>query len=125
MAATRATSKACRLSFSWIMTLAGFAGTPAEEMDFATKEPTEPRRATKQAGSGSTSNEWDGQLVIKSGQNKGKRWADLNTGFLDWAIKEKLDEPIGKMAQKELARRAREESAQTDMPFHEDEEPPF
>lgn len=33
MAATRATAKACRLSFSWIMTLAGFSPTPAEEMD--------------------------------------------------------------------------------------------
>jgi hypothetical protein len=33
MAATRATGKACRLAFSWIMTLAGYAPTPAEEMD--------------------------------------------------------------------------------------------
>jgi hypothetical protein len=34
MAVTRATSKACRLKFSWIMTLAGFEATPAEEMAF-------------------------------------------------------------------------------------------
>jgi hypothetical protein len=32
MAATRATSKACRLAFSWVMVLAGFAATPLEEM---------------------------------------------------------------------------------------------
>jgi hypothetical protein len=32
MAATRATGKACRLAFSWIMALAGFEATPAEEM---------------------------------------------------------------------------------------------
>jgi hypothetical protein len=32
MAATRATSKACRLAFSWIMVLAGYEATPAEEM---------------------------------------------------------------------------------------------
>jgi len=32
MAATRATGKAARLSFSWIMTLAGYDPTPAEEM---------------------------------------------------------------------------------------------
>lgn len=32
MAATRATGKAARLSFSWIMVLAGYAPTPAEEM---------------------------------------------------------------------------------------------
>lgn len=35
MAQTRATSKACRLAFSWIMQLAGYAVTPAEEMTFA------------------------------------------------------------------------------------------
>jgi len=33
MAITRATGKAFRLSFSWIMTLAGYMPTPAEEMD--------------------------------------------------------------------------------------------
>jgi hypothetical protein len=32
MALTRATGKACRLTFSWIMKLAGFQPTPAEEM---------------------------------------------------------------------------------------------
>lgn len=33
MAITRATGKAYRLGFSWIMALAGYAPTPAEEMD--------------------------------------------------------------------------------------------
>ena len=33
MALTRATGKAFRLGFSWIMQLAGYAATPAEEMD--------------------------------------------------------------------------------------------
>lgn len=32
MAITRATGKACRLAFSWIVTLAGYEATPAEEM---------------------------------------------------------------------------------------------
>ena len=32
MAQTRATGKACRLAFSWIMALAGYEPTPAEEM---------------------------------------------------------------------------------------------
>lgn len=32
MAVTRATSKACRIAFSWVMTLAGYEVTPAEEM---------------------------------------------------------------------------------------------
>ncbi len=34
MCITRATGKAYRLGFSWIMGLAGYAPTPAEEMDF-------------------------------------------------------------------------------------------
>lgn len=33
MSQTRAVGKAARLSFSWIMNLAGFAGTPAEEVE--------------------------------------------------------------------------------------------
>ena len=33
MALTRATGKAFRLGFSWIITLAGYEATPAEEMD--------------------------------------------------------------------------------------------
>lgn len=36
MAQTRAVGKACRLSFSWIMALAGYEGTPFEEMDSVT-----------------------------------------------------------------------------------------
>jgi hypothetical protein len=35
MALTRATAKACRLAFSWIMALGGYQPTPAEEMQFA------------------------------------------------------------------------------------------
>lgn len=34
MAQTRATGKAFRLAFSWVMKLAGYEATPAEEMDF-------------------------------------------------------------------------------------------
>lgn len=32
MAVTRATSKVCRIAYSWIITLAGYEATPAEEM---------------------------------------------------------------------------------------------
>ena len=38
MAITRATGKAFRLSFSWIMTLAGYMPTPAEEMEDAEEQ---------------------------------------------------------------------------------------
>jgi hypothetical protein len=44
MAQTRATGKACRLAFSWIMVMAGYAPTPAEEMSHDS-EPFRPDRA--------------------------------------------------------------------------------
>ena len=39
MAQTRATGKACRLAFSWIMALAGYEPTPAEEMPDTRQQP--------------------------------------------------------------------------------------
>jgi hypothetical protein len=43
MAVTRATGKAYRLGFAWIMRLAGYAATPAEEMDFVEGQAREVR----------------------------------------------------------------------------------
>ena len=57
MAVTRATGKAFRLGFSWIMKLAGYEATPAEEMDFVegqyeeTSVPQDtPEKTTDKAG---------------------------------------------------------------------------
>jgi hypothetical protein len=44
MAQTRATGKACRLAFSWIMSLAGYEVTPAEEMTPIVEAEHEPER---------------------------------------------------------------------------------
>jgi len=41
MAATRATGKACRLAYSWIMALGGYEPTPAEEMPDNHEQPKE------------------------------------------------------------------------------------
>lgn len=49
MALTRATGKACRLAFSWIMVLAGYEGTPAEEMDGVENGVTTPSPASRAA----------------------------------------------------------------------------
>jgi len=48
MAITRATGKVCRLAFSWVMVLAGYSPTPAEEMleEKEAKRPT-PKRKPK------------------------------------------------------------------------------
>lgn len=42
MAQTRATGKACRLAFSWIMNLAGYEPTPAEEIPLSDEPPQPP-----------------------------------------------------------------------------------
>lgn len=47
MAATRATSKACRLAFSWVMVLAEYKATPSEEI------PESERGGTRPAAKGS------------------------------------------------------------------------
>lgn len=54
MAQTRATSKACRLAYSWIMVLAGYEATPAEEMDGVDdrREGPSAPRAAPSGGSG-------------------------------------------------------------------------
>ncbi len=44
MAITRATGKACRVAFSWVMALAGYEVTPAEEMDHIGASQQEPLR---------------------------------------------------------------------------------
>lgn len=55
MAITRATAKACRVAFSWVMALSGFETTPAEEMEGLPSSSgprpvttvTQPRRASE------------------------------------------------------------------------------
>lgn len=49
MAQTRATGKACRIAFSWIMSLAGYEGTPAEEMEGVSQAPAPRRHAQRQS----------------------------------------------------------------------------
>jgi len=57
MAITRATGKAYRLGFSWIMTLAGYEPTPAEEMDGVVAERPQTKKAPRRkatSGNGQT-----------------------------------------------------------------------
>ena len=71
MAVTRATGKAFRLAFSWIMTLAGYEPTPAEEMPF---EPTQEKQTSKpQAKLSSTS---------------GTSYSNTSTPDKNWLLKE-------------------------------------
>lgn len=71
MAATRATSKAFRLSFSWIMTLAGYETTPAEEIPeggfIDVEAPTIPDTPGRMVGRIL-------EVDFKDGMTRGKPW---------------------------------------------------
>src|SRR3990167_7895165 len=75
MAQTRAIAKTLRNNFAWIVVLAGFAATPAEEMDGASvadpvgpKCPVHPNRKSKQKT-------WKGALVwFCTGKTSGGAW---------------------------------------------------
>lgn len=81
MAVTRATSKACRLAFSWVMALSGYEVTPAEEIPHDTDgvvlrpeqtgEPPKMRRGK----------------VMPFGNHKGMLLAEMETADLQSALK--------------------------------------
>lgn len=73
MAITRATGKAYRLGFAWIMTLAGYEGTPAEEMVYDA-EWAEPKQEPARTMSLQTAED-----VVDS---EGKRYGDCESNEL-------------------------------------------
>jgi hypothetical protein len=79
MAITRATGKACRIAFSWVMSLAGFEVTPAEEMDHVEDAPrvdVQPaRNVARPQPQGSPA--WRGKLVnheVRDGKSAKGPW---------------------------------------------------
>ena len=74
-ATTRTTSKACRLAFSWIMSLSGYATTPTEEMPQGTAPQN--NQASPGLGDGSNCPIFQASMAIKNGSN-GKFWGCVN-----------------------------------------------
>ena len=86
MAITRATGKACRVAFSWVMALAGFEVTPAEEMDHVGEQTsTRPPQTVQHdhpapkigPASATLESTWRGRLTgmsTKDGTTAGKAW---------------------------------------------------
>lgn len=75
MAITRATGKACRVAFSWVMALAGYEVTPAEEMDHV--EAPAPIRVEPPRAVPDGAPVWRGKIVgveTKTGAKNGKPW---------------------------------------------------
>ncbi len=95
MAVTRATGKAFRLAFSWIICLAGYSATPAEEMPH--EEPTPVIPKTKKASptySGTTDEQTRLAKYLKDKNIDEALWDKINErmqgkplAFIDEAIK--------------------------------------
>jgi len=123
MAITRATGKACRIAFSWVMALSGYEPTPAEEMDhvgdnsdrspggrpnLSTPPPiTRPVSIPQGAPGGGA---WRGKILSfekKDGSTRGKPWTlftfrgddETKFGTFDTAIAEKLVEWEGRFVE--------------------------
>jgi hypothetical protein len=108
MALTRATAKACRLAFSWIMVLAGYEPTPAEEMVAAEPERTsaEPRESRRVLPN-----------RIPFGKHKGKALSECSHDYLvsvrDWCLERQGFEDLIEAINQELERRREAEEPAT------------
>lgn len=142
MAVTRATGKACRLKFSWIMTLAGYQPCSAEEMqgvDEATITQREERRETqarkvapRAASTAHAANEDTGEVafegnwsdvVVHFGKNKGIRLGDMEPQQLRWYQNDWSPRPFrGKISEQDSALRAALDASLGKAPTPPDEE---
>lgn len=112
MAQTRACAKALRNVLAWVVVMAGFSPTPAEEM------PAEARSGGSTAKSGGGDG-GDMPETVPFGKNKGKKWADLPEEYLKWMVEKPFHTD---WAQKELDRRSGD-SAQPEMPLDDENAP--
>lgn len=72
------------------------------------------------ASSKSEHGEWDGELTLKSGKHKGKKWKDTPDSFVEFLAN--MDEP-NELAIKELARRASADSEDEETQESDDDLP--
>lgn len=86
MAATRATGKACRLAYSWVIALAGYEATPAEEMDdapmFHGQAPTRSYPVVPATVVTDTGDDW----VLDFGKHKGESIRAVDNGYLHFLM---------------------------------------
>ena len=96
MAITRATGKACRVAFSWVMALSGFEVTPAEEMDHVGGQPQEEASGPAPRANQATSRQWPARGVpppsavdaspVWRGKFKGMTTKDGETNGKPWTL---------------------------------------
>lgn len=107
MAITRATGKAARMGFSWIMVLSGFSATPAEEMQQDSGEPPtppEPIDVDQDAAHDPVAYYKGNVPEWKWGKAKGKLVTAIESGYLRWAADNMKAQAAVMMASAELAR---------------------
>lgn len=87
MAITRATGKAYRLAFSWIIALAGYSPTPAEEMPADTPQQNERGANTPSEKSkiytGQTDQQEAVQEVLKNKKVPEERWPEVHNRLMN------------------------------------------
>lgn len=97
MSQTRATGKAARLSFSWIMGLAGYEGTPAEEVyeddGVPAREPI--KEPARKSDSGEVIKIVPLDVRSKTGETNGKPWTKWAVKLDDGRFASTLDENAG------------------------------
>lgn len=76
MAATRATSKACRMSFSWVMALAGYQATPSEEVPYEGSPADEPHQERQSSQARTTRGPSDAQKKRMFAIGRTNGWAE-------------------------------------------------
>jgi hypothetical protein len=103
MAQTRACAKALRNVLAWVVVLAGYRPTPAEEVPaegFPSasngKSEGKPHSATPQPAKKQDANE-----LMGFGKHKDKAWADCPSGYLEW-LAAQIDEKTGKPSERAL-----------------------
>jgi hypothetical protein len=114
MAQTRATSKAIGQVLRWIPVLAGYSGTPAEEMpangDMGADTPARPTSDAARKQRESREDKGDGTWVWPAGKHKGTPIGEVPDDYLDWWVANRRDDDVMASAKRELARRAREDA---------------
>ena len=107
MAQTRATAKACRLAFSWIMVLAGYEPTPAEEMDNSDSSGSDDTASEKQVAMISKNilgshllNPLEQYLIQKKINEESLTKTEAST-YIDWWIGDKSERKHREKLEKE------------------------
>lgn len=85
MAITRATGKAYRIAFSWVMALAGYEPTPVEEMPDTQPQPQPPQQTAPAASiyTGTTEQQEVVQQRCKKNSVPEERWEDVHNKLMN------------------------------------------